>query len=62
MRPSDDVEGAHPSVGCIDGVYPNGVRLTVKEVRPYEARLQRSTALPEYDITIKPEVADCQVK
>jgi hypothetical protein len=31
-------------------------------MRPYEARLQRSTALPKYDITIKPEVADRQVK
>jgi hypothetical protein len=55
-------KGHHPSVGCIDGVYPDGVRLTAKQMRPYEARLQRSTALPKYDITIKPEVADCQVK
>jgi len=43
-------------------VYPAGVRLTAKEMRPYEARLQRSTALPKYDIVIKPMVADCQVK
>jgi len=55
-------KGQHPSVRCIDGVYPDGVRLTAKEMRPYEARLQRSTLLPKYDITIKPEVADCQVK
>jgi hypothetical protein len=55
-------KGQHPSVRCIDGVYPDGVRLTAKQMRPYEARLQRSTALPKYDITIKPEVADCQVK
>ncbi len=55
-------KGQHPSVRCIDGVYPDGVRLTAKQMRPYEARLQRSTSLPKYDITIKPEVADCQVK
>jgi len=48
-------------VGCIDGVYPDGVRLTAKEMRPVEARLQRSAALPKYDIVIKPEVADRQV-
>jgi Rhodopirellula transposase DDE domain len=55
-------KGNHPTVGCIDGLYPKGVRLTAKEMRPYEARLQRSTALPKYDIVIKPEVEDCQVK
>jgi hypothetical protein len=55
-------KGHHPSVRCIDGVYPDGVRLTAKQMRPYEARLQRSTALPKYDITIKPEIADRQVK
>ena len=55
-------KGNHPTVKCIDGLYPNGVRLTAKEMKPYEARLQRSTALPKYDIVIKPEVTDCQVK
>ena len=54
-------KGYHPTVRCIDGVYPAGVRLTAKEMRPYEARLQRSTALPKYDIVIKPIVADSQV-
>ena len=55
-------KGRHPTVGCIEGVYPAGVRLTAKEMRPYEARLQRSTSLPKYDIVIKPEAGDCQVK
>ena len=55
-------KGHHPTVGCIDGVYPAGVRLTAKEMRPYEARLQRSESLPKYDIVIKPKVEDCQVK
>ena len=55
-------KGHHATVGCIEGVYPTGVRLTAKEMRPYEARLQRSESLPKYDIVIKPKVADCQVK
>ena len=36
------------------GEYRNGVRLTKKEMTPYEARLKRSATLPKYDITIKP--------
>ena len=32
-----------------------GVRLSKKEMKPVEARLQRSAALPKYDITIKPQ-------
>jgi len=30
--------------------YPDGIRLTKKEMKPYEARLERSEALPKYDI------------
>jgi hypothetical protein len=52
----------HPTVECLEGVYPDGVRLTVKEMRPYEARLHRSAALPKYDIVIKPDTEDSQVK
>jgi Rhodopirellula transposase DDE domain len=55
-------KGHHPTVGSLDGVYPDGVRLTAKEMRPIEARLRRSTTLPKYDIVIKPEVTDCQAK
>ena len=36
--------------------------MRAKEMGPYEARLQRSTALPKYDIVIKPGIADFQVK
>ena len=32
-----------------------GVRLSKKEMEPYEARLQRSPTLPKYDITIRPK-------
>ena len=53
--------GNHPTVRRLDGVYRDGVRLTTKEMKPYEARLQRSAALPKYDIVIKPQHNKSQV-
>ena len=53
--------GNHPTVRRLDGVYRDGVRLTTKEMKPYEARLQRSAALPKYDIVIKPKHNKSQV-
>ena len=44
----------HPVVKRLEGDYAEGVRLTKKEMKPYEARLLRSKTLPKYDITIKP--------
>jgi Rhodopirellula transposase DDE domain len=44
----------HPRVKRLEGNYAEGVRLTKKEMKPYEARLLRSETLPKYDITIKP--------
>jgi len=44
----------HPVVKRLEGDYAEGVRLSKKEMKPFEARLQRSAALPKYDITIKP--------
>jgi hypothetical protein len=55
-------KGKHPTVGQLDGVYPDGVRLTAKEMRPIEARLQRSASLPKYDIVIRPKPEEPQVK
>jgi Rhodopirellula transposase DDE domain len=55
-------KGSHPTVRHFEGTYPDGVRLTAKEMKPYEARLQRSATLPKYDIVIKPVFADSQVK
>jgi len=46
--------GRHPVVKRLEGDYPDGVRLSRAEMKPYEARLQRSKTLPKYDITIKP--------
>jgi transposase len=53
--------GTRPVVKSLGGVYPNGVRLSRKEMKPYEARLQRSATLPKYDITIKPRTAESLV-
>jgi Rhodopirellula transposase DDE domain len=50
-----------PSVKRLQGDYAEGVRLSKKEMRPYEARLQRSATLPKYDFTIKPLPAQRQV-
>jgi hypothetical protein len=54
--------GKHPVVERLDGEYPEGVRLTKKEMKPYEARLQRSQTLPKYDITIKPKADELREK
>ena len=53
--------GQHPAVECLQGDYPEGVRLSKKEMKPYETRLERSQTLPKYDITIKPETHERQV-
>ena len=51
--------GQHPTLKRLDGAYPDGVRLTKKEMKPYEARLERSKALPKYDIVIRPSQPRC---
>ena len=48
-------QGAVPSVDTLTGEYPDGVKLTKAEMRPIEARLERSKTLPKYDITIRPK-------
>src|SRR5687767_11869741 len=47
--------GMHPQLKRLEGDYAEGVRLSKKEMKPYEARLQRSATLPNYDITIVPQ-------
>jgi hypothetical protein len=54
-------KGRHPTVKRLDGEYPDGVRVPAKEMKQYEARLERSATLPKYDITIKPKTPDLQV-
>jgi len=51
--------GHHPTVKRLHGDYPDGVRLTKKEMKPYEARLERSKVLPKHDITIRPTQPRC---
>jgi hypothetical protein len=55
-------KGQHPTVRRLHGAYPDGVRVSAKEMKPIEARLQRSATLPKYDITIKPRSTEMQVK
>ena len=47
--------GKHPEIQELPGEYPLGVKLSRKEMKPWEARLERSPTLPKYDITIKPQ-------
>ena len=55
-------KGLHPTVKRLHGAYPDGVRVAAKEMKEYEARLQRSATLPKYDIIIKPRMTELQVK
>jgi hypothetical protein len=55
-------KGRHPSVKCLLGDYPDGVRVAAKQMKPYEARLQRSAILPKHDIIITPRKPGPQVK
>ncbi len=50
----------HPTIKRLHGIYPDGVRVLAKEMKHYEARLERSTTLPKYDITIKPRAPQPQ--
>src|SRR5271157_4455725 len=52
----------HPIVKRLHGEYPDGVRVAAKEMKEYEARLERSATLPKYDITIKPRLSEQQGK
>ena len=51
----------HPTVKRLHGTDPDGVCVPAKEMKLYEARLQRSAAPPKYDITIKPRTTESQV-
>ena len=45
--------GRPPTVKRLAGDYENGIRLSKKDMKPYEARLVRPGTLRKYDITIK---------
>jgi len=44
----------HPTVERLEGDYATSVRVSKRDMKPYEARLERSATLPKYDITIRP--------
>jgi hypothetical protein len=45
-------KGVHPTATLIGTAYPKGVRLTKKQMQPYEACLQRLTGLRKWFVTI----------
>ena len=47
-------KGVKPVVHLWNRIYRTGVRLTEKEMKPYEQRIQRSDRLPKWDIIIEP--------
>src|SRR3954451_16819913 len=54
-------KGRHPTVKRLAGEYADDVRVPAKEMKAIETRLERSTTLPKYDITIKPRTPDLRV-
>jgi transposase len=48
-------KGIRPVVQWWDNVYEKGVKLSKKAMAAYEARLQRSETLPEWDVSIQPQ-------
>ena len=44
-----------PTVDVLSGEYADGVRLSKAQMKPIEARLERSKTLPKYDILIRPQ-------
>lgn len=47
-------KGVKPVVHLWNRVYRTGVRLTEKEMKPYEQRIKRSDRLPKWDVIIEP--------
>lgn len=45
-------KGVHPKVTLIEGAYAKGVRLNKRQMKPYEACLERLTGLGKWFITI----------
>jgi hypothetical protein len=45
----------HPRVLSLEGDYQAKVKVPAREMKTWEARLERSATLPKYDITIQPK-------
>ncbi len=50
-------KGIKPFVCLWEKVYEKGIRLTKKEMLPYENRIERSKTLPKWDVLIEPVFA-----
>ena len=50
-------KGIKPVVSLVKKSYEKGIRLTKKEMKPYENRIERSDTLPKWDVIIEPEFA-----
>ena len=46
-------KGINPVVKLVEKLYKKGIRLTKKEMKPYENRIQRSNTLPKWDVLIQ---------
>ncbi|MEA2059681.1 MAG: ISAzo13 family transposase, partial [Thermodesulfobacteriota bacterium] len=47
-------KGIEPTVKLINQIYEKGVKLTKKEIKKYEDRIERSKKLSKWDVTIEP--------
>lgn len=47
-------KGIKPVVHLLEKIYEKGIRLTKKEMKPYESKIQRSKSLPKWDVIIDP--------
>ncbi len=47
-------KGVIPIVHYCQKIYKSGIKLTKKEMKPYEDRIDRLSSLPQWDITIEP--------
>ena len=54
----DPLESIQKALGMAEGMTYKGVRLTKKQMQPYEASLQRLTGLRKWFVTITSEAAN----
>ena len=47
-------KGIRPAVHFCEKIYEKGIRLTKKEMKPYNERIRRSERLPKWDVIIEP--------
>ena len=50
-------KGIKPVINVVEKIYEKGIRLTKKEMKPYEKRITRLGTLPKWDVRINPVFA-----